>query len=660
MKRIRAVYIYWIVAAFAGVILFQNCSKVHFGQTLSEGLSKTADPGGGDPICENMPQKMNAQQQIWDWQDQFALSPDHQYPDFNLVAATPQVADLDATSHPKIVFVTDSEKNKVNGVLRIVDGSTGINLKSIGALEMAPQISSGVLLIDLDADLKIEIVYVHHLGKSLIALNHDGTLRWTFPFPKNVVAQNWKLSPLDMDQDGRLEIAAGDFVISEVDMLPTLKTTQQNPHHSVAVSKPSPIFADVDGNGNAEILMVSEGSVAGKTAASVRAFKSDSSCVAPPACVPNNETDCENNNGQGALVCSEGYSNVGGVCTLNPPPPGPQGPPPSQPPPPGPGPGPGPETLNDAEPECPVGTYKSGAACIPFLCTPNSTQSCSVPNGTGSQTCNAEGTAWGSCNTTACNAGYANVGGVCTLIQACTPYANRSCTGIYGPGDQYCNGAGTAWGNCYAGVPVNNAPCTVPGAIRTNPARGNRGEWCNGNQWHTMGSDSVAVGPALPAPVTVDGWVFKPLAASGMSVLKPSSAGPFIYSANRTGAIVGHSGDKAKLFNSVMWLYDSHKTTEHKISFKKPLMNGTYQLYFYQSELTQARSRTLNYIVEGTTIATGRSYLPLNNGEVSGPYNVKVSDGELNLTIYNAKNPYQATGCDPHLSGLIIKQLNAD
>ena len=58
----------------------------------------------------------------------------------------------------------------------------------------------------------------------------------------------------------------------------------------------------------------------------------------------------------------------------------------------------------------------------PLACLPNSTfsQSCSIPNGTGTQakTCSSDSFAWGAygaCTVTGCNVGYMNMGGNCSI-----------------------------------------------------------------------------------------------------------------------------------------------------------------------------------------------------------------------------------------------------
>ena len=52
-------------------------------------------------------------------------------------------------------------------------------------------------------------------------------------------------------------------------------------------------------------------------------------------------------------------------------------------------------------------------ACVANICTPNSSQACSITNGAGVQTCNAQGSAFGSCNVANCNTGFTQSGNTC-------------------------------------------------------------------------------------------------------------------------------------------------------------------------------------------------------------------------------------------------------
>lgn len=80
------------------------------------------------------------------------------------------------------------------------------------------------------------------------------------------------------------------------------------------------------------------------------------------------------------------------------------------------------------------------------ICTAGTTQTCQASHGTGTQTCNGTGSAWGSCgNFTKCDSGYNLQNGTCA-VNICTPNSTRSCQGS--SSYQVCNSAGNTWGSC--------------------------------------------------------------------------------------------------------------------------------------------------------------------------------------------------------------------
>lgn len=151
----------------------------------------------------------------WDWYAQLDKSIAENYPDYNQVMSSPMVADLNGDKKPEVVFVTfKGGAYNSPGVLRIVDGATGNTLRSIGVPELAPFGSTTPLLIDIDGDRKVEIFYSHSSGKSVVALNYDGSQRWIFPV--NTAVQGYRgYSAIDSDKNGKAEIIVGGFSITE-------------------------------------------------------------------------------------------------------------------------------------------------------------------------------------------------------------------------------------------------------------------------------------------------------------------------------------------------------------------------------------------------------------------------------------------------------------
>jgi len=131
-------------------------------------------------------------------------------------------------------------------------------------------------------------------------------------------------------------------------------------------------------------------------------------------CTPNSSTSCLVPNGSGTKVCDSNGSAYGS-CVVS---------------------------------SCSQGYYLSNGSCVAQTCTPGGTKSCSVNHFIGTQTCNSNGSAYGSCLTgTSCEAGFVNVNGVCK-VQACSPNSSVSCSLENGQGVKTCNSEGTSYGSC--------------------------------------------------------------------------------------------------------------------------------------------------------------------------------------------------------------------
>lgn len=96
---------------------------------------------------------------------------------------------------------------------------------------------------------------------------------------------------------------------------------------------------------------------------------------------------------------------------------------------------------------CESGYYNNGVSCVPLVCQPGSSSSCSADNGTGTKICNTVGSGYGSCTVNQCNAGFNLVNGTC-VAQVCSPNASVSCSDGNGSGTKTCNSTGTAYGSC--------------------------------------------------------------------------------------------------------------------------------------------------------------------------------------------------------------------
>jgi hypothetical protein len=98
-------------------------------------------------------------------------------------------------------------------------------------------------------------------------------------------------------------------------------------------------------------------------------------------------------------------------------------------------------------------THLQNGVCVANTCTPNQPTTCLAANGTGTATCNAQGTGYtAACVPTTCNSGYALNGQQCLPV-ICTyvpPYGLVSCTDSTktGNGIATCDPTGTVQGAC--------------------------------------------------------------------------------------------------------------------------------------------------------------------------------------------------------------------
>lgn len=203
----------FLVAALL-ILSYQNCSQQQFTFEKVVGtLCQSIDAPGLTPKLK------------------FQFLPNaNQQPGFKQFMSTPMVGDLDGDGIPSIVATSFSKETsdffsdatnaasyKKNGVIRVLHGQTGELLFSVSGPEISPIGDISPLLIDMDNDGFAEIIYPHYNGKRIVALNYDGSTRWTWDVTRNVSFQSCSesLSAADLDGDGKPEILAGGFVLSE-------------------------------------------------------------------------------------------------------------------------------------------------------------------------------------------------------------------------------------------------------------------------------------------------------------------------------------------------------------------------------------------------------------------------------------------------------------
>ena len=115
---------------------------------------------------------------------------------------------------------------------------------------------------------------------------------------------------------------------------------------------------------------------------------------------------------------------------------------------------------------CNAGYYRSGDSCLLMVCTPNAVDPCAENNGTGTHQCYGNGSAYGTCNLTACNYGYYMSGVNMCSPWVCTPNAGYACAVTNGTGSMTCNSIGSALGactvtGCNAGYALSGGVCVL-------------------------------------------------------------------------------------------------------------------------------------------------------------------------------------------------------
>lgn len=167
----------------------------------------------------------------------------------------------------------------------------------------------------------------------------------------------------------------------------------------------------------------------------VAGYYLDNGVCKPQTCIPGSTHSCPISNGTGSQICSSNGSGYGSCSPTG----------------------------------CNNGYYLNGSVCSPQLCTPNSSQSCVDSNHlVGTQYCNSSGSAWGSCNTNvscSCESGYHLENGSC-VPNVCTPNSTTSCAIDNGTGIKTCNSSGSAYGSCVlnscnSGYHLSNGACVI-------------------------------------------------------------------------------------------------------------------------------------------------------------------------------------------------------
>lgn len=192
------------ISILAVVVFFQNCSN-------QEVVFSSIEP----PICRDMKSVEVMPKLLYGWDYKNSSNPE-----YNQVMSAPSVGDLDGDKIPEILFTAFANQDyRTDAILRVIDGKTGKIKFSVSDPELRPFSTTTPLIIDIDRDGKPEIVYIHSTQQKVIALNHNGSLKWSLDADIGNSSQGVNcmagFAAADLDGDGKAEIIADKYIISE-------------------------------------------------------------------------------------------------------------------------------------------------------------------------------------------------------------------------------------------------------------------------------------------------------------------------------------------------------------------------------------------------------------------------------------------------------------
>ena len=155
----------------------------------------------------------------WEWNGSEIL-PDHiQSLSVPLVAQTSDdnsdgvINELDI---PDVIFIAVPEDDTDDGVIRIISGDSGEDVRTISDEQFRFRGNSTLAVGDIDNDGIIEIIGESSRTGGVIALNHDGSFLWEFDqdVRPDTEQTSTAISIADIDEDGLPEILAARTVIN--------------------------------------------------------------------------------------------------------------------------------------------------------------------------------------------------------------------------------------------------------------------------------------------------------------------------------------------------------------------------------------------------------------------------------------------------------------
>ncbi|MGH9463446.1 MAG: FG-GAP-like repeat-containing protein, partial [Vicinamibacteria bacterium] len=160
------------------------------------------------------------------------------------VISTPIVIDLDVNGTPEVLFTSRAGSF---GVIRVVSGLDGTEVFAVDAEGLEPNATSPLAAGDIDRDGFPEIIAVLPSGNQLMALEHDGTLKWLSGTIEDMGHGGAAIA--DLEGDGLPEIIVGRQVLNNDGSLRWTGTGSRAPSYG-QVS----LVADLDRDGSPEIV----------------------------------------------------------------------------------------------------------------------------------------------------------------------------------------------------------------------------------------------------------------------------------------------------------------------------------------------------------------------------------------------------------------------
>jgi WD40 repeat protein len=177
----------------------------------------------------------------WAWTGS-AVMPDHKQ-----VMMTPVVVDVNGDGVSDVVFNSYASSYEVDGVLRAISGANGQDLWTVTEPALRVRGAASIAAGDIDHDGKVEICTVPESGAGLLCFEHDGSLKFRTTVPEN----SWGgPSFADLDGDGNVEILDGNHVFTHTGELKWVGAGNMGG----AGAGPVSYAADLDQDGKLEVI----------------------------------------------------------------------------------------------------------------------------------------------------------------------------------------------------------------------------------------------------------------------------------------------------------------------------------------------------------------------------------------------------------------------